>query len=143
MGLFGVAIARSKKGIDVTNKTAACFLFLVMLGATAQAQDAAIPSTAPASPPAATGTQPAPGQPAGEAGQTREGAPRWQYQSEQTDPKTYTQPSYGPSIALEVEQMRNRVSSLEDRAEKLERALGEAIQVINAQTTSIEKLSGR
>ena len=72
----------------------------------------------------------------------REGGPRWQYQSEQTNPRTYTQPAYGPSIAIEVEQLRNRVASLEDRAEKLEVMLGKAITTINMQTDAILSLNG-
>lgn len=75
--------------------------------------------------------------------QQREGAPRWQYQSEQSETRTYTQPGYAPSIPLEVEQLRNRVAALEDRAEKLEKTLTDAVQVINAQTESIQKLSGQ
>lgn len=72
----------------------------------------------------------------------RKGGPRWQYQSEQSEARTYTQPGYAPSIPLEVEQLRNRVAALEDRAERLEKTLKTAVEVINAQTESIQKLSG-
>lgn len=72
----------------------------------------------------------------------REGGPRWQYQSEQTNPRTYTQPAYGPSIAIEVEQLRNRVASLEDRTEKLEVMLGKAINTINMQTDALIAMGG-
>lgn len=73
----------------------------------------------------------------------REGGPRWQYQSEQNETKQYVQPGYAPSIPLEVEQHRNRIAALEDRTDKLERALKEAIDVINAQTKSLQILSGK
>lgn len=73
----------------------------------------------------------------------REGGSRWQYQSEQSEARTYTQPSFAPSIPLEVEQLRNRTAALEDRVEKLEKALSQAVLVINAQTETFQKLSGK
>lgn len=107
----------------------------ILYAGSAVAQQAQTPQAATGQPAPAQGQQQ-------EQGDNRQGGPRWQYQSEETQPRTYTQPGYAPSIPLEVEQLRNRVAALEDRAEKLETTLKAAIEVINAQTESIRKLSG-
>lgn len=66
---------------------------------------------------------------------------RWSYQPEETETGKYYQPAYTATLPLMVERNKIRIDSLEDRVEKLEKALTAAINTINAQSNIIKKMN--
>lgn len=66
---------------------------------------------------------------------------RWNYQPEESETGKYYQPAYTATLPLMVERNKMRIDSLEDRVEKLEKALTSAINTINAQSNILKKMN--
>lgn len=66
---------------------------------------------------------------------------RWNYQPEESETGKYYQPAYTATLPLMVERNKMRIDSLEDRVEKLEKALTAAINTINAQSNILKKMN--